>query len=333
MNFDNYFIQESYKKVQELGDKLQELKDIVDWERFRPMVASVYFDNKETGGRPHTDELVIVRALVLQAIYNLSDPQLEFQINDRLTFRNFVGFPDKVPDFTTIWKARERLKNSGKEKQIWKELQRQLKTKGYTIKKGVIQDAMFIEADPGKKRYQNEKKAKKNNKEIKYTEKQKQHIDKDGTYTKKRGQIHYGYKSHIKVDVDNHLVRDYEVTTASVHDTQVDLVKKGDVAAYRDKGYFGSPLKAKGVKDYTMKRGTRSRKLNGGEQKRNKMISRFRAPGERPFAVRKRIFDGGYIYVKTLPRVKIKDMFSWFSYNLFQLVTLRKKERANAING
>jgi IS5 family transposase len=333
MNFDNYFIQESYKKVQELGDKLQELKDIVDWERFRPLVASVYFDNKEIGGRPHTDELVIVRALVLQAIYNLSDPQLEFQINDRLTFRNFVGFPDTVPDFTTIWKARERLRKSGKDKQIWKELQRQLKAKGYTIKKGVIQDAMFIEADPGKKRYQNEKKARKNNKEIEYTEKQKQHIDKDGTYTVKSGQIHYGYKSHIKVDVDNHLVRDYEVTTASVHDTQVDLVKKGDVAAYRDKGYFGSPLKAKGVKDYTMKRGTRKRKLNGGEQKRNKMISRFRAPGERPFAVRKRIFDGGYMYVKTLPRVKIKDMFSWFSYNLFQLVKLRKKELANAING
>jgi len=36
----------------------------------------------------------------------------------------------------------------------------------------------------------------------------------------------------------------------------------------------------KGVRDETMKRATRARKLNGGEQKRNKKISRIRSPGE-----------------------------------------------------
>ncbi|RLF68469.1 MAG: IS5/IS1182 family transposase, partial [Thermoplasmata archaeon] len=56
MSFDNFFLQESYKKVQSLGDRLSKIKDAIDWERFRPIVAAVYHDNKEVGGRPHTDE-------------------------------------------------------------------------------------------------------------------------------------------------------------------------------------------------------------------------------------------------------------------------------------
>jgi len=108
--------------------------------------------------------------MLLQSWYGLSDQELEFQINDRLSFRNFLGFPDQVPDFTTIWNARERLKNAGVDVLIWGELQRQLAAKGYEIKKGVIQDASFIEADLGKKRYYKEKKAEKKGETVEYTE-------------------------------------------------------------------------------------------------------------------------------------------------------------------
>jgi IS5 family transposase len=330
MSFDEFFLREQYKKVQGLGDRLELMKDQIDWERFRPTIASVYRDNRETGGRPHTDEVVIVKALLLQSWYNLSDQELEFQINDRLSFRNFLDFPESVPDFTTIWNARERLKEAHLEKKIWKELNRQLHRKGYMVKKGVIQDAQFIEADVGKKRQYKENKAKKNGEKIEYTEKQLRHMDRDGTYAIKNGQIHYGYKSHVKVDVDNHLIRDYAVTTASTHDNKVDLVVNGDVKAYRDKGYFGCPLKARGVEDKTMKRAVRGRKLNGGEQKRNSSISRIRCQGERPFGVKKRVFHGGYTCVKTIERVSIKEMFSCFAFNVYQLVTLKRKVLAPA---
>ena len=103
------------------------------------------------------------------------------------------------------------------------------------------------------------------------------------------------------------------------------LVAEGDIAAYRDKGYFGKPLLAKGVRDETMKRANRARKLNGGEQKRNRKISRIRSPGERPFAVIKRVFHGTRTYVKTLIRVRVKEMFKCFAFNLYQLVTLKRK--------
>jgi len=32
----------------------------------------MYHDNKETGGRPHTDEILMIKMLVLAAWYNLS---------------------------------------------------------------------------------------------------------------------------------------------------------------------------------------------------------------------------------------------------------------------
>lgn len=330
MSFNQFILKEQYQKVKGLGDRLELMKGQIDWLPFIPLVGKIFHGNKHEAGRPHTDELIVTRSMLLQAWYGLSDPELEFQCHDRLSFRNFLGFPENIPDFTTIWRIRDNLKEKGIDTEIWAELQRQLDKKGYEIKKGIIQDATFIEADLGRKRYYKEKQAKKKGEKIEYTEKQKSHIDKDGTFSIKHGQVHFGYKSHIKLDVDNHLIRELDVTTASLHDGEIDLVEKGDKAAYRDKGYFGKKLKVKNVKDMTMKRGTRAGKINGGEQKRNKMISKIRAPGERPFGVIKIVFKGGHTLVKTLERVKIKEMFKCFAFDLYQLVTLEKKKIATA---
>lgn len=331
MSFNRFILNQQYQKVRGLGDRLELMKQQIDWEPFIPLVRSVFFDDKNTGGRPHTDELIVVRSMLLQGWYGLSDPELEFQCHDRLSFRNFLGFPETIPDFSTIWRIRDRLKEEKADDKIWDELQRQLDEKGYKIRKGVIQDASFIEADLGKKRYFKEKQAKKRGEKIEYTEKQLSHIDRDGSFSVKNDQVYYGYKSHIKVDVDNHLIREREVTTASLHDGEIDLVEKGDKAAYRDKGYFGKKLKAKGVKDMTMKRGTRAGKINGGEQRRNRMISRVRSPGERPFGVIIRVFNGGRTLLKTLGRVRVKETFKCFAFDLYQLVTLEKKKLAVAL--
>lgn len=331
MSFNQFILKEQYQKVKGLGDRLEMMKQQIEWEPFIPLVKKVFHGDETGPGRPHTDERIVVRSMLLQAWYGLSDEELEFQCHDRLSFRNFLGFPENIPDFTTIWKIRDQLKENGLDAEIWAELQNQLDKKGYQIQKGVIQDAAFIEADLGRKRYSKEKQAEKKGEKIEYTEKQKQHIDKDGTFSVKHGQVHFGYKSHIKIDVNNHLIRENEVTTASLHDNQIDLVKKGDIAAYRDKGYFGVKIKAKNVKDMTMKRNTRGKKINGREQKRNIMIGRIRSPGERPFSVIKRVFNGGRTLVKTLGRVKIKEMFKCFAFDLYQLVTLEKKKLAIAL--
>jgi len=323
MSFNKFILKQQYLKVKGLGDRLELMKQQIDWKPFIPLVKSVFHDNKTTGGRPHTDELVIVRSMLLQSWYGLSDPELEFQCHDRLSFRNFLGFPEKIPDFTAIWKIRDRLKEAGMDKLIWDELQRQLDGKGFEVKKGVIQDATFIEADLGRKRYYREKKAKKEGENIEYTERQKRHMDRDGGFSVKHGQVHYGYKSHIKLDLDHHLIRDIDVTPANVHDGDIDLAEPDEVI-YRDRGYTGKETVAKG--NASMKRGN----LKPRQKMRNKRISRKRAPGERPFSVIKRVFNGDRTCVKTLERVRIKEMFKCFAYDLYQLVTLERKRLAEA---
>jgi len=318
MSFNRFILEKQYEKVKGLGDRLELMKQQIDWKPFIPLVKSVFHDDKETGGRPHTNELVVVRSMLLQAWYNLSDPELEFQCHDRLSFRNFLGFPERIPDFSTIWRIRDRLEAEGIDTLIWAELQRQLDDKGFKVKKGTIQDASFIESDLGKKRYSQGKKAKKKGETVEYSEKQLSHIDRDGSFSVKHGQVHYGYKSHIKTDVDHHLIRSFEVTTASVHDSDIDLSAREEVV-YRDKGYTGKETKAKG--NGSMKRGN----LSIREKLRNKRIAKKRAPGERPFSVIKRTFNGDRTFVKTLPHVRTKEMFKCFAFNLYQLVTLERK--------
>ncbi len=330
MSFEQFGAREMYAKVAGLGDRLSLMKRMIDWEPFPPIIRSVYNDNKESGGRPHTDEILTTRALLLQGWYGLSDEDLEFQCNDRLSFRAFLGFPEKVPDFTTIWQARERLKKSGKENAIWDELQRQLDAKGYTIAKGVIQDATIIEAEYGRARKEREKKAEREGRKVEYTPKQVAHMDKDGSYEAKHGQVHYGYKLHSKVDVKHGLIRSIDTTTAKQHDATINLVEQEDGKAYRDKGYFGTIL-PDGVHDLTMQRATRNHPLPKKDEKRNDRISKKRSPGERPFAVIKEVFHNGIRYVTTLGRVHIRNLFACFAYNLYQLVTLKRKELARAL--
>lgn len=331
MSFEQFGAREMYLRVEGLGDRLALMKKQISWEQFRPLVASVFRDNKTEGGRPHTDELLIIRALLLQEWYGLSDEELEFQCNDRLSFRHFLGFPEKVPDFSTIWKIRDRLRECNVDKKIWEELQRQMDEKGYKVSKGVVQDASFINAEPGKSRRAKEWKAEKEGRTIDYTPKQLSHIDKEGTFAVKNHKTFFGYKLHVKTDVKNLLIRECEVTTASRHDSQINLVENFDGVAYRDKGYFGTVL-PEGVVDRTMQRATKCHELTELEKKRNFLISRIRSPSERPFSVIKNVFHSGVVYVTTTARVLTKKIFTCFAYNLYQLVTLHKKNIAIALN-
>ncbi|MDI6738625.1 MAG: hypothetical protein QME12_09030, partial [Nanoarchaeota archaeon] len=56
VDFEQMMIAKAYKKVHGLGDRLDLMKQQINWEKFRPIIAGMYYDNKEAGGRPHTDE-------------------------------------------------------------------------------------------------------------------------------------------------------------------------------------------------------------------------------------------------------------------------------------
>jgi IS5 family transposase len=119
---------------------------------------------------------------------------------------------------STVWYFREPLSKTNKDKAIWNELQRQLDEKGLKIWKGVIQDATFITADPGHA-----------NTDISRGDDAKTRRNKESTWTKKGKKSYFGFKLHGKEDCDLGLIRALQITTASLHDRQIDLSEKGEV--------------------------------------------------------------------------------------------------------
>jgi len=305
--FRTYILRKAYENVRKNGDRLARVDSLIDWEAFRPVIQPIYRNKTSRGGRPNVDEVVMVKLLVLQERYGLSDPELERQVDDRLSFQRFLGFPEKAPDYSTVWQFRERLAESGRDRLVWAELQRQLDEKGLSVRKGVAQDASFITADPGHAPAEEPR-----------GEEARTRRSRDGTWAKKGARSSFGYKLHLKSDTDHDLIRELETTTASVHDSRVDLSREGEVV-YRDKGYFG--VKPRGF-DATMRRGVRGRPLGIRDRLRNRRINRRRAPVERPFAVIKRVFGAGHVLVTTVARVHVKMVFACLCFNLVQLSTL-----------
>ena len=121
--FSNFAFKREYEHIAELGDRLRYVEKLVDWELFRPLLRGLYTNKEGKGGRPNIDEIVMIKMLVLRQWHGLSDPELERQVNDRIYFRKFLGFPDKILDRSTIWLFRERLAKTGKDELIWNELQ------------------------------------------------------------------------------------------------------------------------------------------------------------------------------------------------------------------
>jgi IS5 family transposase len=54
-------------------------------------------------------------------------------------------------------------------------------------------------------------------------------------------------------------------------------------------------------------------------------LTRKRSRGERPYSVIKTIFHGGHVFVTTIPRVRVKNMFVFLGYNLMCMIGMKKK--------
>ena len=120
-SFDKYLHRRIYTKIAKLGDKLAEADAQIDWTSFRPIIQGLYTNDTPRSGRPNADEVAMVKLLALQHWISLSDKELENQAYDRISFQRFLGYPDPVPDSTTIWLFRERLAETGRDMEAWNE--------------------------------------------------------------------------------------------------------------------------------------------------------------------------------------------------------------------
>ena len=265
----NSALQTKFEEVKNLRPNFYQINDIINWDS----IADLFPERKETRGAPEYDKKLMLKILFLQSCYSISDEEMEYQIKDRFSFQEFLGFPEYIPDYTTIRRFREELTEENTIELIWSELQNQIKSKGIVIEKGMIQDAKFITADPGKT----------NSGMSGRGQAAKTSRSRDGSWTKKGKKSIFGFKMHNKVCKTNKIICEMGISTARVHDGRIDLANPDEIT-YRDRGYSGCPTKVKG--NATMKRG----KLSIYDKLRNKRITKQRCRGEHPYGTMTRSF-------------------------------------------
>ena len=61
------------------------------------------------------DPVFVMKVMLFQQLYNLSDEQVESQISERTNFCEFFGIRnmDDVPDARTVWKYRDQMTKGG----------------------------------------------------------------------------------------------------------------------------------------------------------------------------------------------------------------------------
>jgi IS5 family transposase len=284
------------EKLSKLGDPLERLNGIINWDIFKPILNRVFRKEHEgAGGRPPYSYVMLFKILILQRLFNISDDQTEYQINDRMTFMRFLGLGlgDSVPDAKTIWLFRDTLVKAGVEREMFDVFESQLKAQGIITHKGQIVDASFVDAP----RQRNTREENQQIKEGQIPEEWKapenihklQQKDTDARWAKKNDEVHYGYKDHVKVDVESKIITDYAVTSANVHDSQALIAlldEKTDTHLYADSAYSGRGIAKEipeGIKNHIHEKGYRSHPLSEEQRKSNREKSRVRARIEHVF--------------------------------------------------
>lgn len=291
----NFFeVDDRYKKLNE-KDPLVSLNKLIHWEEFRVTLNKLREkERKSTAGRKPYDVVVMFKVLVLQHLYNVSDDQIEYQIRDRYTFCRFLGFTpsDSVPDAKTIWLFREQLVKHDMIKRLFYKFNSQLNNQGYKAQKGQIVDASFV----GVPRQRNSREENKQVKEGEIPERFKKNEnigaqkDTDGRWTKKNNETHFGYKDHATVDNAHKLIREYEVTSAEVHDSNVFekiLTENTSKDVWADSAYRSEEhelkLKDEGYRSHVHKKGKRNKPLTERDKKSNTSKSKVRVRVEHVF--------------------------------------------------
>ena len=266
--------------------KLSKINRLVDWQKAVDELKVLYKSGKQGGRRPK-DILPKIKMLFIQHLYNLSDPELEDQVHDRLSFQRFCGLSlsDEIVDFTTLWRLKERMVKANVDQHLFNQINEELDRKGLFVKKGTIIDASVIESS-------NRPLSKKKRSDLEQTPSSQ--IDTDATSTAKRGKYYFGHKGHIGVDQGSKLIRKQKFTTASLHDSQVnqELTSGDEQALFADSAYSNKADKRacreKNLYYGVLDKGTRKKPLSKSQKARNKRNSSIRSAVEHPFAYMKK---------------------------------------------
>lgn len=296
--------------------RLEAIAAAIDW---APLAALAGRVRPGETGRPPYRGLLMLKALLLQRLYGLSDPQLEEALLDRVSFRRFCGLgpADDTPDETTVLRFRHDAAAHGVLEACFVEINRQLDAQGLLLRQGTLIDATLIAA-----RSRPPEAAAGLGGGVA--------SEPDAGWTRKGGKSHFGYKLHAGVDEGSGLIRRLMLTSARVNESVVadDLICGDERAVYGDKAYESKErrgaLKARGIKDRIMHRSHKNQAaLPRWQARRNKLIAPRRAAVERVFGTMKRLHGLARVRCTTLAG-NFGDMLVFaMVHNLRRAATLR----------
>jgi transposase, IS5 family len=283
----------------------------VQWDRFERLLSGIYASAE---GRPSYPPLALLKCLLLQQWYRLSDAETEEALSDRLSFRRFAGLAldQDVPDHTTICRFRQQLVRHGLAEKVFAEMNRQLEKRGLFVKQGTLIDATLVEADADVRKGEDG---------------QPVTVDHEAGFAQRRGKSFYGYKGHVGVDTSG-LIRRALLTPANIHDsTPADQLICGDEAmVVADKGYHSRArralLKAKGIKDGIMRRAGRGHPLSAKDRARNRRLAPLRAGVERIFGTLKRTYGWTRVRYRGLAKNTAHFLMLCIALNLRRALVL-----------
>lgn len=284
--------------------RLEKIEQVIDWSNINDMLLTHYTAGSSNEGADAYPPLMLLKGLLLQKWYGIdSDPELENQINDRISFKKFLGlsFDKPSPDHSTFSRFRWRLSKKAMQT-INNAVLMQFTDKGLIINEGIAVDARLIESasrpiskeeikKEQEKRESVEGNLDRNGNPVKFQR------DIESDWTVKNDKPHYGLKEHASVDTENGLVLAAELSPASVNDSiylpycvlasyhTKEPIKK----VYADKGYHGKPnrefLHINNIQDGIMRKNSKGAKLTEHEKDRNRQISRKRYIVEQYFGL------------------------------------------------
>jgi transposase, IS5 family len=273
---------------------LERLSGLVDWPAVEKLLSGL---RSARVGAPGYPALVLFKALLLQRLYDLSDPGLEEAIADRLSFRRFLGLSlsDAVPDHSTLWRFRELLGRSGLGEQAFGLIGGQLERSGLVLKQGTMIDASLIRAavNPPPRPAEPlppDADGRPASKLVRSA------LDPEAAWTRKEGRYVFGYKAHIAMDEGSRILRGVALTPANVNDSVVaDALICGDEGTvWADKAYENKKrsvrLREQGIRDGIARRANRWHALGPWAVRRNVVIARRRGTVEAMFALLKTVF-------------------------------------------
>lgn len=335
--------------VRQRGNSYDALVQVIDLECYRPLLEDAVRqdrirkglgDREPVRGRHAFDPVWILRCLFLQRLLGLSDNGFYHRLNVDVELQDHlcISTPREVPSAKTLWRYREIFVRSEVLEKIFKqhisavrEAKPQIGTRAIAI------DSSFVEAPKQRNSREENQLIKQDLGHTLWNDNphKKRHKDCDARWTKKREEVHYGYKMHTTACAVSKLITDVHTTSASVHDAKVvdrmipENTTGQDAFLFADAGYTGSEIEKliwhrKWI-PFICEKGMRGRPLTEKQKENNRVISSIRCRIEHIFGFIEQSLGGSFVRSIGIARAREHVALTCLVYNVCRLLQLCRR--------